>query len=144
MIKFPMNFEVQSSSRSGMQNTWSAQTGDLAPMTLAIPLEFKGPGGGYSPEDLFALSILNCMIAMFKVYSEKDGVQFEEIQGKAAITLDKIASENLIAVTHVDIHLHVTGASDIEKAKKIMDRATKDCIISNSIKSGKTFHIEVT
>ncbi len=138
-----MKFEVQASAGSGMQNRWDANSGELPPITMAIPLEFRGPGGGYSPEDLFALAILNCLIAMFKVYCEKEKVSFDQIKTKAELTIDKIAAENLIGVTHVDLYLDVTGASDGERARKIMDNAVKDCIISNSIKSGKTFHITV-
>lgn len=143
MIKFPMKFEVAALSRSGIQESWSARAGALPPITCAIPLEFNGPGNGYSPEDLLGLSILNCLVAIFKVYAEKQQVAFGEIKGRAVLTVDKAASENIISATHVDVYLEIMGASDPEKAKKIMNSAVKDCIISNSIKLGKTFHIIV-
>ncbi len=143
MIKFPMKFEVAASAKSGIQSSWSAHAGDLPPISCAIPLEFNGPGKGYSPEDLFGASILNCLIAIFKVYCEKQQVSFSEIKGKVILTIDRAPSENIISVTHVDAHLEVVGATDIEKAKKIMNSSVKDCIISNSIKAGKTFHIIV-
>lgn len=143
MIKFPMKFTVESSAGSGIQEKWSCKAGDLPPIPTAIPLEFKGPGGGYSPEEFFALAILNCIMAIFKVYCEKAGIGFREIKGKVELTVDNMASENFIAVTHVDVYLDVIDASDPEKARKIMDSSVKDCIISNSIKSGKTFHITI-
>jgi organic hydroperoxide reductase OsmC/OhrA len=143
MIKFPMKFEVQAAARSGIQSTWSANSGSLPPITMAIPLDFKGPGGGYSPEDLFALAILNCLIAVFKVYCDKEKVTFDEIKTKAELTISKLSAENMIAATHIDLYLDVTGASDGERARKVMDNAVKDCIISNSVKLGKTFHITV-
>lgn len=143
MIKFPLKFEIAASAKSGIQNSWSTHTGALPPIHCAIPLEFHGPGNGYSPEDLFAASILNCLIAIFKVYCEKRQVAFSEIKGKVVLTVDRAIAENLILVTHVDVHLEIFGASDVEKARKIMDSSAKDCIISNSIKAGKTFHIIV-
>ncbi len=143
MIKFPMKFETAASARSGIQSSWSTHSGSLPPIACAIPLEFNGPGNGYSPEDLFGASILNCLIAIFKVYAEKQQVAFSEIKGKVVLTVDRSPAENGISVTHVEAYLEVSGASDIEKAKKLMNGAVKDCIISNSIKAGKTFHIIV-
>ena len=32
---------------------------------------FEGPGKEASPEDLYLLSLLNCLIATFKVFAEK-------------------------------------------------------------------------
>ncbi|EKE07986.1 MAG: hypothetical protein ACD_17C00407G0001, partial [uncultured bacterium] len=53
MIKFPMKFQVQAQAGAGSHTKWDAQTEHLAPISCAIPPEFMGPGGGYSPEDLF-------------------------------------------------------------------------------------------
>ena len=36
-------------------------------LVTTIPSEFEGPGGGYSPEDFYALALLNCFGATFKV-----------------------------------------------------------------------------
>lgn len=143
MVKFPMKFEVQASSPSKVETTWTSQSNHTPPLTMSVPPEFMGPGGGFSPEDLFAMSVLNCIIATFKVYAEKSNAVFSEIQGKAVLTVDKQADSPTIAMTHIDVFLDVKGASDGEKIRKILDSAIKDCAVSNSIKSGKTFHINV-
>lgn len=144
MVKFPMKFEVQASASSGVSAQWTSQTDLLPPIPTAIPPEFMGPGGGYSPEDLFALAVLNCIIATFKVYCEKGKITFHTIQGKAHLTVDKLPSEPGFGMTQVDISLDVTNASDIDQTKKTLELAIKDCAVSNSIKSGKTFHLNVT
>lgn len=139
-----MKFSVEASATSGAISPWVAQTEHLPPINCAIPPEFMGPGGGYSPEDLFALSLLSCLIATYKVYCEKSGLNFETIKGKASLTVDKVAGETGFALTQADIFLDVTGASDIEKAKKLLNAAIKDCAVSNSIKTGKAFHINIS
>jgi uncharacterized OsmC-like protein len=144
MIKFPMKFEVQASSSQGAGSVWKAQADDLPPIISAIPPEFMGPGGGYSPEDLFAMALLNCLIATFKVYCEKSGVQFTKVDGKVELVVDKIAGESGFAMTQAEIFFDITGASDIEKAKRLMNASIKDCAVSNSIKTGKAFHIKVS
>jgi organic hydroperoxide reductase OsmC/OhrA len=145
MLKFPMKFQsVESSSTAPIKNHWTGKTGDLPPIPLAIPLEFMGPGGGYSPEDLFALAVLNCVIALFKVYCAQGKVSFREIQGKAVLTAEKEPSEASFYISHIDLTIDVSGASDVNKAKEILDNAIKNCPIGNSIKSCKSFHTTIS
>lgn len=139
-----MKFEVQASASSGIGERWTAQTDRLPPIPSAIPPEFAGPGGGYSPEDLFAISVINCMIATFKVYCEKAKQSFQTIQAKATLTVDKMASEGGLGMTQINVGFDVTGASDPGKIRSLLESAIKDCAVSNSIKSGKTFHIHVS
>lgn len=144
MIKFPMKFEVQASSGAGIAAQWTAQTQHLPPIPCAIPPEFMGPGEGYSPEDLFAMALLNCLIATFKVYCEKSKASFQEIKGKVVLTVDKITGQSALTMSQADIFLDVGGASDAELVRKLLAGAIKDCAVSNSIKTGKTFHINVS
>ncbi len=144
MVKFPMKFEAEAKTPPGISSLWASQAGTLPPISCAIPSEFAGPGGGYSPEDLFSLALLNCLIALFKVYSEKSNISFEELTGKVVLTMDRNTSENVITFTHADVFINIKNSSNPEKARQILDRAVKDCPVSNSIKSGKTFHFTVT
>lgn len=144
MVKFPMKFVAEANAGPGINSPWTAQTDLLPPIPSAIPPEFTGPGGGYSPEDLFSLAVINCVIATFKVYCEKGKLSFQNIQGKALLTLDKFVAEAGFGMTQIDLTFDIQGASDVEKVKKTLESAIKDCAVSNSIKSGKTFHINVT
>ena len=141
MVKFPMNFEVEAKAPSGISSQWIAQANHLPPIPSAIPPEFTGPGGGYSPEDLFGIAVLNCLIALYKVYCEKSKLVFQEIKAKAVLTADKDPASVSFYISHIDVFLTVEGASDQEKARKLLESAIKDCPISNSIKSAKSFHI---
>jgi uncharacterized OsmC-like protein len=143
MLKFPMKFQVEASAPSGILTQWTARSDALPPIPSAIPPEFTGPGGGYSPEDLFALSVLNCMIATYKVYMEKSKVSFENVEGRAVLTVDKHPSEPVFTMAHIEFFFDVTGSSDREKARVLLEKAIKDCAVSNSIKSGKSFHLNI-
>jgi uncharacterized OsmC-like protein len=143
MVKFPMKFQASATATSGSQTGWKAHVENLPPLPCAIPPEFMGPGGGYSPEDLFSLSLLNCLIATFKVYCEKSGVTFQEIKGKVDLTVDKMAGQSGFAMTQADVTFDIKGASDPERARKLLEGSIKDCAVSNSIKTGKTFHINL-
>lgn len=144
MAKFPMKFEVEANASSGINTPWTSQTDLLPPIPNAISPEFKGPGGGYSPEDLFALAVINCVIATFKVYAEKSNLSFQSLTGKASLTVDKFPAGEGFGMTQIDITLEIRNVQDHDTAKKLMEAAIKDCAVSNSIKSGKTFHIHIT
>ena len=139
-MKFPMKFEAQGESKSGIASSWKSWSGELPPIPCAIPVEFSGPGNAYSPEDLFSLSLLSCMVAMFKVYCEKSKISFQDLKAKVMLTMDLNTSENVLVFTHADVTITVKGASDPGKARELLERAVKDCPVSNSIKTGKTFH----
>jgi len=145
MLKFPIHFHpVESNSTAPIKSTWTGKTGNLPPIPLAIPVEFMGPGGGYSPEDLLGLAIVNCVIALYKVYCAQGKVTFHEVRGKAVLTADKEPSEASFYISHVELSIDVLGASDREKAKELLNLAIKNCPIGNSIKSCKSFHTTIS
>ena len=139
-----MKFEAGASGASGLSSVWTSQVEKLPPIECAIPVEFQGPGGGYSPEDLLSISLLSCLIATFKVYCEKSQASFEEIKTRATLKVDRHPSENSISITEIDIFIDVSGASDSEKVRSLLDKSIKECMISNVIKAGKTFHLNVS
>ncbi len=144
VIKFPMKFDVEASSKAGSNTLWTAKAGALPEISSAIPPEFMGPGGGYSPEDLFGIALLNCLIATIKVYFEKSKVSFEDLKGKVTLTVDRVPGQSGFMLTHADIYVDIHKPTDPEKAKKLMETAVNDCAVSNSIKTGKTFHMNIS
>ena len=144
MMKFPIKFDVEATASSGMGSGWTAQADALPPIPSAIPVEFMGQGGGYSPEDLFAIALLNCLIATYKVYCEKSKISFQQIKAKASLTVDKLPDHGGLGMTQIEVTLNVEGASDPTQARQVLENAIKDCAVSNSIKSGKTFQIHIS
>ena len=142
MAQFPLLYEVDAEAGSGISNSWMTQGNAHAAISCSVPPEFGGPGGKYTPEDLFIMSCLNCMISTFKVYMEKFEMNFELLKAKGRMKMDIDPSSNLLFVCYMDFTFNITGASD-PKVKEILEKAIEDCPISNSIKAGKTFHIEV-
>jgi|GEM_PF-343269 len=143
MIKFPIKTEVKASATEGVRKSWTVQSDSLPEIVSAIPPEFLGPGGGYSPGDLFTLSLLNCIIGTFKVYCEKFKISFRELNSRAILTIDQQQADNIILMKHIEVFIDVSGASDRDKVRKQLENAIKDCAVANSIKSGKTFHLNV-
>lgn len=137
-------FEVEATSPAGIQTTWKSKASTQDEVICAIPPEFAGPGGGFSPEDFFAMSALNCVIATFKVYAEKSGQTFDKVQGSIKATMGKDPKEKCFCVTNLDFRIDITGASDVEKVKATMQQAFKECAICASVKCEKSVTLNVS
>ncbi len=138
MIKYPLKFKASAKATPGPSNTWTAQAEDNAPITCAIPPEFMGPGGGYSPEDLYGIALLNCVLATFKVFAEKSQIAFTEADGTADITIDR-GEGGMPWISHIALHVTLTGASDPAKAETVLHESKKACIVCNSMKTEVSF-----
>lgn len=138
MIKYPLFFETSSSSESGVNTTFEAVAHDLPPITCAIPAEFNGPGGGYSPEDLFSLAVLSCLIATFKVFAERAKLQYTKIDASAKLTIDRNA-QGVPELKKLDIQFTLSGVADQAKAKLLLGESEKYCLVSNAAKTEKKY-----
>lgn len=142
MIKFPLKFEVSAESDASICNFWKSQTNSFRPIECCIPAEFCGPGGGYTPEDFFALGILNCVIADFKISCEKEKETFSHVKGKVQLIMDK-DSEGKIYFSEINLTIEVKGSPNKEKIEKILNETIQNCPVNKAIKTAKTLHIEI-
>jgi len=139
MIKYPMHFEVKAKAPSGVQTPFEASGEDFPPIMCAVPKEFNGPGGGYSPEELFAMAVMSCLIATFKVFAEKTKFSFGEISGFAKLIIDRNA-QGVPELQKLEMNFTLTGVQDQTKAKSLLAEAEKFCLVSNAIKTEKSFN----
>src|SRR5690606_21420737 len=89
MKQYPLVFEVSAESNSGIQSLWESTAPGNKSITMSIPPEFDGPGGGFSPEDLYAMALQNCFLATFKVIAEKSNLLFQRIQIQTSLSVDR-------------------------------------------------------
>lgn len=143
MYKFPMSFRVEVKDQGSAMPSWSSRAeavpGSLA---VAIPPGFNGPGGGYSPEDFFALAMANCFAATFRVIAEKSGVTYGELSIACNLEVDlNEAKKPWMARAHLDIKLH--KPSNAERGQRLLEKVSGQCLIHQSVKTETTFNFEV-
>jgi uncharacterized OsmC-like protein len=143
-MQFPINFKVSAKAKKGISSYWNSKSDETSDeINCCIPKEFGGPGKAYSPEDFFALAVLNCIIATFVVYAEHANLSFNEFDSDAVAIMEK-HSDNYLFISHLKIRINITESSNKEKIKALLDKAIKDCAISNSVKCGKTYDINIS
>ncbi len=132
-MNFPLEFSVSSSSTSGIDTLWDAKY-EKNSLKCAIPPCFEGPGKGASPEDLYALSLLNCYIATFKVFAEKSRLKYDKIEGTAKLVLDQDPSGNPW-MAKVILNYKLFSPDDKNRAERILKKVETQSMVINSVKS---------
>lgn len=112
-------------------------------LEVATPPEFpKGMPGIWSPEHLFTAAISSCFMTTFLAIAENFNLEFTSLTCPAEGILDK--KDGKYAMTEIILKpvLTIPNVDDREKAEKVMIKAEKACLISNSVTS--VIHLETT
>ena len=144
MSNITKKFIVESNGFSGISSNWVNRLKDkpCEEIVMAIPPEFEGPGGTYSPEDLYALSLMNCYLATFKYIAEKSRLQYDSISGKATLSVDK-GDRKSLWMESILINITLTGALDKNRALSMMEKTKSQCMIINSVNTKVEFEFSV-
>jgi organic hydroperoxide reductase OsmC/OhrA len=144
MIQYPLHFSTLSEATSSIAATWSTRVGDGREATCAIPPEFEGPGGGYSPEDFYALAITNCFVATFKVFAEKSKITFDALRIEGLLTVDRNeAGHPWLKKMDLQVKLSAKGG-DQERIGRLLTKASQSCLVANSIRTEVLFQFDLS
>ena len=118
---------------------------DLPNLEVDAPPEFKGHEGVWTPEHLFVAAVNSCFMTTFLAIAENSKLEFVSFSAGAKGKLEKLDGRGFI-MTEVVMRpkLRVCHARDVERAGRILDKAEKSCLISNSIKTETRLEPEVS
>ncbi|UZH55726.1 OsmC family protein [Salinimicrobium tongyeongense] len=103
---------------------------------VATPPEFpKGIAGIWSPEHLYTAAVNSCFMTTFLAIAENFGLQFKSLTCPAKGRLSKQDGRFVMSQIVLEPVLCIYNAEDKEKAEKILFKAEKACLITNSIKA---------
>jgi len=108
----------------------------LPTLQVDAPPEFKGNEGAWTPEHLFVGAISSCFMTTFIAIAENSKLEFENFKINAKGTLEKIEGKGLM-ITEVVLHptLTIKDAGAQGRASRILEKAERHCLISNSAKT---------
>ena len=109
---------------------------DLPDLEVDAPPEFKGHEGVWTPEHLFVAAVNSCFMTTFLAIAENSKLEFVSFSADAKGKLEKREGQGFI-MTEVVLrpNLLISHARDAERAGRILKKAEKSCLISNSIKT---------
>ena len=108
----------------------------LPSLQVATPPEFNGHEGFWSPEHFFVAAVNACVMTTFLAIADASKLRFESYQAQATGRLEKPEGEGY-RITEIIIRptLVISQSKDLERAVRIVQKAEKHCLISNSIKA---------
>lgn len=93
------------------------------------PVDNQGKGEAFSPTDLLATSLGNCMLTIVGIAARTHGFS---IDGTTA-EITKIMGENPRRVTEILINLQFPANNYSEKEKEIIERSARTCPVAFSL-----------
>ncbi len=141
MHPFPHHYSVHASVRPDGDVPLAAE--GVRVIESAPPKEFDGPGNQWSPEQLLTAAVADCFLLNFRAIAAASKFAWVSLEASTRGTLDR--ADGKMRFTRFDTHakLHLHGGADVERAKKLMEKAEATCLVANSLASERHLTFEV-
>ena len=141
MHPFPHRYIVNAAVRPDGDVPLSAE--GVRIIESAPPTEFDGPGNQWSPEGLLTAAVADCFVLSFRAIATASKYAWVSLESRTEGTLDRI--DGKMRFTRFDTHakLHVHTGADVERAKKLLEKAEAGCLVANSLTSERHLTVEV-
>jgi organic hydroperoxide reductase OsmC/OhrA len=107
----------------------------LSRLATAPPIEFGGPGDRWSPEMLLVAALGDCFVLTFRAVAAASHLPWNSLRCEVSGTLDRM--DRVMQFTGFDVRadLRISDWRDSDRARRALDRAEHNCLISNSLKA---------
>ncbi len=113
----------------------------LALLHSSAPAEFGGPGDRWSPETLLTAAIADCLVLTFRAVATASKIPWIALRIEADGTLDRIDRATQFTRFDLRARLRVPSGTNVDQARRALDKAERNCLISKSLKA--TIHLEM-
>ena len=146
MQPFPHHYAVaaQAEAEGGIGLT----AANLPALASAAPAEFDGPGDRWSPETLLVGAVADCFVLTFRGIAARSRLAWTSIRCEASGTLDRVDGVTRFTTLTVRPRVVVPAGTSEELARRVLESAERNCLISNSLKAEvhlvPEVHVEAT
>lgn len=141
MKPYPHTYCVSAdASATGMVSVASP---GLPGLDTAPPPEFDGPGGVWSPETLLVAAIADCFILTFRGVSRAAHFDWVRLEAHVDGTLERASGVTQFISYTTRATLTVKPATDHAKARQLLERAEKVCLVANSLRGERLLEATV-
>jgi organic hydroperoxide reductase OsmC/OhrA len=105
----------------------------LSPLRTATPAEFDGPGDRWSPETLLVAAVGDCLALTFRGTARKSGLEWTSFECDVTGTLDRVDQTTRFVAFEIRAHLRVPEGTDPALARRVLEKADRNCLIANSL-----------
>lgn len=132
MHPYPHRYPVRASAQP--QGNVMLTSSGLPNLTSAAPAEFDGPGDQWSPETLLVGAAADCFILSFRAVANASKLAWSALSCDVEGVLDRVEGVTCFTEMIVRARLVVPAGTDEERARRLLEKADKVCLIMNSLK----------
>jgi peroxiredoxin-like protein len=141
MHPFPHHYVVSASV--GTEGSVRLASDGVASLESAPPKEFDGPGDRWSPESLLTAAVADCFVLSFRAVAAASKFAWTKLDCSTTGTLERVDGKSKFTQFHNTAKLTIPAGGDIERAKKLLEKAEQVCLITNSLSGERHLTVEV-
>jgi len=115
----------------------------LVALETASPAEFGGPGDRWSPETLLVASVADCFILTFRAVARASKLEWSALECHVDGVLERVEKVTRFTAFKVRAVLDVPEGTNESKAQRLLDKAERSCLITNSMTADVHLETEV-
>lgn len=115
----------------------------LVNLESAGPAEFGGPGDLWSPETMLVATVADCFILGFRAIARIARMDWIRMSCDVIGDLDRIDRVIQFTAFHIRARLEIPVGTSEEKALRLLEKAEKTCLITNSMTAETKLDAEV-
>lgn len=141
MQGFPHSYVVSATTTEASEVTLSSPGAE--DLKSAPPVEFGGPGDRWSPETLLTAAVADCFVLSFKAIARASKFSWNELECDVDGKLDRVNGQLEFTGFSVNARLIIDAGADAAKGEKLLHKAEKACLITNSLSCTSELNAEV-
>ena len=141
MHPLPHHYTV-SSRATPTGDVWLTTDG-VSPLSTAVPPEFDGHGGRWSPETLQVAAALDCFVLTFRGLARVTRVAWTSLECDATGKLDRVDGTMQFTNFVIRAYLKVPEGTSASDAERVLRRADQTCLIASSLKGNMHLEFDV-
>lgn len=141
MQTYPHHYAVQAIAET--EGSVLVESEGLPPLSTAPPAQFGGPGDQWSPETLLVAAAVDCFILTFRAIAAASKLAWLRVDCDAEGTLDRSDGVVRFTALHLRARLVIPAGGDVERPQRLLEKAEKACLVTNSLAFRPTLSAEV-
>ena len=142
MDAYPHHYRVQAAAQA--EGSVGLASERLPSLSSAPPVQFGGPGDQWSPETLLVAASADCLILTFRAIARASKLPWVRVDCDAEGVLDRVDGVTRFTQMRLNARLVLPAGGDLERARRLIEKAEKTCLITCSLKAESVLTVDVT